>query len=432
MADQLYWNPSTLVLPLGGGIFRLFQAYDRRNVLVNAATLAWIDTLVGGCDAAAAQQRFEQSDPPIALADATAFSMWDHAYSNSDFLDRSVTAADVQPQSWEDARDVLCDARIVLTAWPPPTDYDKRHYGDRFRGSFYEQIATESLFNRTTPTAWWTDQKFTVDRFAIRETPYQFIEERFLTSYFQEHFAGKSVLEIGCGTGYFTAKIAQHAQRAVGIDYNQEYLDVAARNWTREHYPNLEFQHGDIIDLSRSSSSFAREAFDYVVLIDTFLFLFDTKYQGALYEHREAIMSNLRKLVKPGGLLLVMDPHPLWLTPWIGGPTNPVGILTEYRERRLKVIPTLEEMTGFLCDNGVRLKRVLEPRIDEQYASVDPQAHTFMTNIPQWWFMEIEAHPALAAQVEFERTTVAEVREKVRATASGPKRTGYEHVSPSV
>ena len=61
MADQLYWNPSTLVLPLGGGIFRLFQAYDRRNVLVNAAALTWIDTLIGGCDAAAAQQRFEAS-----------------------------------------------------------------------------------------------------------------------------------------------------------------------------------------------------------------------------------------------------------------------------------------------------------------------------------------------------------------------------------
>ena len=47
-------------------------------------------------------------------------------------------------------------------------------------------------------------------------------------------------------------------------------------------------------------------------------------------------MKSVESLLKPNGVLLVMDPHPLWLTPWFGAPDAPLGILTEYRQRRLK------------------------------------------------------------------------------------------------
>lgn len=390
MPQTLYWNPSTLILPMGGNNLRLFQAYDRRNVLTNLDALPWINQLVGGCDAERARAAFEARASSMAWADATAFSLWDHAFANPDFFDRSVQLEDARPLSWDDAFELLSDARILLDSWPPPVDADKRHYGDRFRGSFYEQLATEALFQRTTPSAWWTAQKFTADHKAIRPTPYRYIEEHFLERYFREHLNGKDVLEIGCGTGYFTAKMARHARRVSGLDYNPDYVEIARRSWPESEYPNLRFQVGDITRLP-GDRNLRAESFDAIVLIDTFLFLFDDRFQADLHANRSAIMQNLRKLLKPDGALLVMDPHPFWLTPWIGGPTNPVGVLTEYRRRRFKVIPTIEELTGFLCENGMRLRRVLEPGISEDYQGVDSQAHQFMTEIPQWWFLEIEA-----------------------------------------
>jgi SAM-dependent methyltransferase len=189
--------------------------------------------------------------------------------------------------------------------------------------------------------------------------------------------------------------MAAHAAKAVGVDYNEDYVKIARDRSPRGEYPNLDFQVGNIIDLSAGDPEFARERYDYVVLIDTFLFLFDQVYQKTLFENRTAIVANLRKLLKPDGILLLFDPHPLWLTPWFGTPDAPFGILTEYRHRSFKVIPGLEEFTNLLFEGGLRIRRVFEPGIADEYKAVDPQAHAFMAEVPQWWCFEAElANPA--------------------------------------
>jgi SAM-dependent methyltransferase len=398
MATQLYWNPNTLVLPLGGGLFRLFQVSARRNLIITRPVIELIDLSTGGADSDKLRCRFEELGEQVQVADATTFTLWDNAYCNSDFFDASVGTADLQALPWEEFLELLQDSGMVSDCWPPPTDQEKRHFADRFRGSFYEQIATESLFHRTTPTAWWTAQKFEPGHASTRPTPYRYIEERFLDTYFAANLGGADVLEIGCGTGYFTARMARHARRVVGVDYNSDYVAIARQTWTGPDYSRLGFQVGDIIDLSRGAPAFAQDRYDFVLLIDTFLFLFDARYQPELHQQRDAIMANLRRLLKPDGLLLVMDPHPLWLTPWLGHPEAPFGILTEYRQRSFKVIPTLEEMTTFLCAHGLRIRRVLEPRIDKEFRDLDTQRFAFMNNVPQWWFFEIEPGPATSVR----------------------------------
>ena len=113
-----------------------------------------------------------------------------------------------------------------------------------------------------------------------RPTPYRFIEERFLDDYFRKNLAGQRVLEIGCGTGFFTAKMAKKASQVIGIDYNADYIDIARSRWTAPPFSTLDFHVCDILTLSRDMPAFLREPFDSIVLIDTFLFLFDSRFQS--------------------------------------------------------------------------------------------------------------------------------------------------------
>ncbi|MBO0698668.1 MAG: methyltransferase domain-containing protein [Zavarzinella sp.] len=387
---MLRWNPNTLVIPLGGGLFRLFQVSARRNLLATRPVVDLIDRLVPGLEEADFERACADAGSELRVADATTFTLWDHAYQNSDMFDRTAGADHLTHLAPAELAQLLEECGMAARSWPPPNVFPKRGFADRHRGSFYEQIATECLYNRDDPTRWWTRQKFAADYSEVRPTPYRFIEERFLTGYFRDHFARKAVLDVGCGTGYFTAKMARHARRVVGVDYNREYVALARGRAPLAEYPNLDFQVGDIIDLSAGRPGFAAEQFDYVVLIDTFLFLFDRTYQRPLYDNRRAIVANLRRLLGPDGVLVLFDPHPLWLCPWVGSADAPFGILTEYRHRSFKVIPCLEEYTGLLYDSGLRVRRVLEPGIDDEYRAVDPQAHAFMAEVPQWWCFEAE------------------------------------------
>lgn len=52
--------------------------------------------------------------------------------------------------------------------------------------------------------------------------------------------AGKTVLDLGCGSGALTEKLAQTGARVIGLDASPELLQVARKN-----HPQLEFVQGD-------------------------------------------------------------------------------------------------------------------------------------------------------------------------------------------
>lgn len=391
MTERLYWNPSTVVLPRPGGLWRLFQPMARRNLLGTRALLDFVAALAENPRTSELQAVHSRLGDELRVVDASEFTIWENAYQNSDMFDQSADGSLLESMPFTDLMEMMTDMGMVSAEWPPRLDLVKRGFADRFKGSFHEQIATESLFNRTTPTEWWTTQKFADDHRSIKPTPYRFIEEQFLNQYFAEDLPGKTVLEIGSGTGYFTAVMARHAGLTVGLDFNPAYVQTAIDTW--KGFTDLCFIVGNITDLDSLAPSLPISRYDRIVLIDTFLFLFDPTYGAALAAQADQIMHNIRRLLNPGGRLLVMDPHPFWLSPWIGAESGPVGFLTEYRSRRLKVTPTIEELTGFLCRTGFRVRRVLEPVIGDGYKAVDPVAYAFMRQFPQWWFWEIEPAP---------------------------------------
>jgi len=386
---MLYFDPGTLIIPMGNGLVRLFQVFSRRNVLAEQSICSFINRCVGGCERKAFEDFYEAAPEKPKAVDATTFTLWDHAFSNSDFFDRTVSVDNLEALSFDNLLDLLMECGILCLQWPPAWPV-KESFGDRFKGSFHEQIATECLFHRTKPAEWWLKQKFEGGLSAIRPTPYRFIEEAFLTQYFAEALTEKDVLDVGCGTGYFTHTMAEYAKTVIGIDYNSEYIDVAKKKWVLEGPGNLSFEVVDIFDLSQARELLKPEQFDIVFLIDIFLFLFDRTYAPDLFDNRSVVMRNISSLLKTDGVMAILDPHPLWLTPWLGSADMPFGILTEYRDRKFKVTPTLEELTSFLYECNMRIRRILEPPIQEQAKTVDSLGHAFMSQIPQWWFVEVE------------------------------------------
>ena len=64
---------------------------------------------------------------------------------------------------------------------------------------------------------------------------------------FQNIFANKSVLEIACGTGYWTEKISKTANSIFATDINEIVIDIAR---TRKFNSNVVFQVADMNCLS--------------------------------------------------------------------------------------------------------------------------------------------------------------------------------------
>ena len=101
--------------------------------------------------------------------------------------------------------------------------------------------------------------------------------------------AGKSVLEIGCGTGELLA--AAEPKRGVGVDISPKMLELA-----RESFPQHEFVEGDAHDLP------LEEKFDYVILSDVAGYLDDI----------QRCFEQLHKVTTPRSRIVITYYSKLW------------------------------------------------------------------------------------------------------------------------
>jgi predicted TPR repeat methyltransferase len=101
---------------------------------------------------------------------------------------------------------------------------------------------------------------------------------------------GLDVLELGCGTGLFAAKLRPRARRLVGIDLSPEMIAHARR---RNLYDALEVAEitAWLVALERTARALAR--FDLIAACDTLI------YFGDLHQ----VIAPAAALLKPGGLI---------------------------------------------------------------------------------------------------------------------------------
>ena len=105
----------------------------------------------------------------------------------------------------------------------------------------------------------------------------------------------RNVLDVGCGLGTFTRKLAPFAEHILGTDISAEAIGQARKLSTQ--LPNITFAQQDVLDSSQREASF-----DLIVLADT-LYYIDPRTDVSL----KSIASSLSTTLAPGGLLLLVN-----------------------------------------------------------------------------------------------------------------------------
>ncbi len=123
-------------------------------------------------------------------------------------------------------------------------------------------------------------------------TPEQY--SRFIQRYAlaAEHAQGRRVLEVACGAAGGLAYLAGRAAGAAGLDYTGAVLQQA-----RARLPGLPLVQGDAQRLP-----FANAHFDLLLCFEAIYYLRD----------QAAFLAESRRVLAPGGLLLVCQTNPSW------------------------------------------------------------------------------------------------------------------------
>lgn len=119
-----------------------------------------------------------------------------------------------------------------------------------------------------------------------------------VTRWMEENLGtGRRALDIGCGTGRYTVMLAERYDEALGVDGAPGMIEFATKERAR---PNASYEVRDVFGVTPETHG----QFD-LVLAFSFVLHVGTP---------EVVLPHLRKLVAPGGRLLIVEPQrpPTW------------------------------------------------------------------------------------------------------------------------
>ena len=142
--------------------------------------------------------------------------------------------------------------------------------------------------------------------------------------------AGRSVLEVACGTGYWTEVIALHARSVTAIDYVEETLAIAR---SKKYPPNrVEFAQGDAYALP----DFGRRH--------------DSLFTGFWWSHvtrarLDAFLAGVARVLAPGAIVVFLENR------YVEGSSTPISRRdadgNTYQSRKLDDGTTHEVLKNF-------------------------------------------------------------------------------------
>lgn len=166
---------------------------------------------------------------------------------------------------------------------------------------------------------------------------------------------GMKVLDVGCGTGNFSIKLAKMGCEVVGIDVSKEMLKVAEEKAKKEGL-NIKFYNMDVYDMK-----FEDNCFDGVISVTAFEFLKDP----------EKAIEEMFRVLKPNGYLLIgtINKDSAW---------GEMYLSKEFQENsvfKYANFKTVEDMKSYKKDHLVDIKECLfiPPTIEEEYISMEKE-----------------------------------------------------------
>lgn len=158
--------------------------------------------------------------------------------------------------------------------------------------------------------------------------------------------AGRSLLDVGCASGYYSVPFAQSGGTAVGLDIAPTSVALATRRAERQGVgARCAFSTGDVRDLP-----FPAAQFDVVLA---------TEVLEHIREQRQAL-AEISRVLKPGGIAMITTPSALEELP--------------LRDRiRLRDVPSVEA-------HGIRVERLgASSALEKDGVSHEPYFHDAFT-----------------------------------------------------
>ena len=107
----------------------------------------------------------------------------------------------------------------------------------------------------------------------------------------RDYCAGKRILDLGCGSGYGAASLADAAESIVAVDISSEAIELAAQRYRTANLSFRQIHAGDALP-------FADETFDVVLSFQVIEHVAD----------EAAYLREARRVLKPGGKMIIVTP----------------------------------------------------------------------------------------------------------------------------
>jgi SAM-dependent methyltransferase len=157
-----------------------------------------------------------------------------------------------------------------------------------------------------------------------------------LSQFLQKTFYEKEVLEIACGTGFWTARISKTAKRILATDINKTVVDIAQG---KQYASPIDFLVEDMYSLPAATQ-------------------FECLFGGFIWSHIKLeelvpFLSAVSKLVKPGGTVVFTDNN------YIAGSNIPIAETDEhgntYQIRSLADGTQHKVLKNFSTEDAIKL-----------------------------------------------------------------------------
>jgi ubiquinone/menaquinone biosynthesis C-methylase UbiE len=183
---------------------------------------------------------------------------------------------------------------------------------------------------------------------------------------------GKSILDMGCGTGSYAKWLVERGARVTAVDANEKMLAHARRRLAGDatfYLANME------------------EPLDY---------LQDESFDGILsalavtyVQHHAALFAEFRRVLRPGGWFVFSTEHPFFSYAYfkVEDYFETREVSCEWEGFGEKVLMksyyhSLGEICGALSDEGFVIERILEPKPVKEFEKASPEDYRKLMKFP--------------------------------------------------